>query len=576
MAKYRTSATALAKTFELSTSPIYIVSDQGELQFMNRACARWVEIDRDAAFNAKVIYTSQPLEEKIEDRLKGLAPPPNFFVDDENLKDRSFWVSKGDAVDSNQLEYRRATAHLLTEGDEESLSLLIICNVEVSNQPISTVQAESAAEWLHHQLAEIRYQNRLAYSLDQLVGTSRFAKRLRRQATLATQSTCDILIYGPTGSGKEHLAKIIHSQSPLAIQNDLVPIQSAVIDTEVFEMLKKPLRRKIQQANLDFLKEQSSSAAKVSSSLSGDLPAGEISRPIRPMESWLLLQIDRLSPESQLVLKQILQDFQTNLRILATSEKRLIELANDGDFDVELAELISGIEIELIPLADRLEDVPLLTQSLIERSVSTSGQVDQTIAGIDKEVALLLTEFRWPGNLDQLVDVIGQATESVFNRLVNVDDLPAPFHRWLQAQRIGTRQETVIDLDQFLASVEKELLQRALTQAQGNKAQAARLLSISRAKLLRKLQQHQIELSIETIASESDRLDQIDQEYREKRRKQDDDSKSILPADCSSVEDSADSEPVSGATINRPKKSETVDDDDGDTLGPEAFEEVNE
>jgi DNA-binding NtrC family response regulator len=116
----------------------------------------------------------------------------------------------------------------------------------------------------------------------------------------------------------------------------------------------------------------------------------------------------------------------------------------------------------------------------------------------------LLTEYLWPGNLDQLSELIRQAATEAKTSLLVPADLPKKFHDSLSAQRIGQPAETMVHLDSYLESVERELITRAIQQSKGNKTKAAKLLSINRAKLLRRLNYFQLEIEIGVEAEETD------------------------------------------------------------------------
>ena len=103
-----------------------------------------------------------------------------------------------------------------------------------------------------------------------------------------------------------------------------------------------------------------------------------------------------------------------------------------------------------------------------------------------------LTDYDWPGNLDELRKTIESLAKKTLGELVTVDDLPDRFQHALQAQQIGGNSVPAIQLDQYLANIEKQLIERALSKADHNKARACKLLGISRAKLGRRIQQLEI------------------------------------------------------------------------------------
>ncbi|MEM7785896.1 MAG: helix-turn-helix domain-containing protein, partial [Planctomycetota bacterium] len=211
--------------------------------------------------------------------------------------------------------------------------------------------------------------------------------------------------------------------------------------------------------------------------------------------SLLILDIDELetSAQSELLGFLMLPDFP--IRIIATAKQPVHRLLETGDLTEELTKYISTQMIELEPLLQRREDIPLLAQAFLEQS---NRSRKKQLAGFSKSVLELFFEFDWPENLDQLKRIVENASEVATGSIVVVENLPDEFLQSINALRIGRNTEEKIQLDEFLAKVEQELIQRALIQAKGNKTKAAELLGISRAKLIRRVDSFQIRLDLDT------------------------------------------------------------------------------
>jgi len=142
--------------------------------------------------------------------------------------------------------------------------------------------------------------------------------------------------------------------------------------------------------------------------------------------------------------------------------------------------------IELLPLKQRLEDLPALAQLFLEK-LNAQGELQRS--GFSDDVLDRLASYPWPNNVDELFAVVKQAHGASEDPLIQLRDLPPQLHWAAQVAARPPREKTTIDLDQFLAEIEEELIHRAVAQSRGNKAQAARSLGISRARLHRRLQQ---------------------------------------------------------------------------------------
>jgi DNA-binding NtrC family response regulator len=333
---------------------------------------------------------------------------------------------------------------------------------------------------LHSALASIRTQTDRIYGMNSLVGTSPYAHRLRRQVKLAIETEADLLIVGPQGSGKEHLARTIHSCRNRNTSSELLPFHCSIADQPMIQHNIKEI-------------------------VASRTPSGFHDDPQE--QDWLLLlDVDRLGESAQ---NEILGFFQLPnfpLRTIATASESLIELAKAGRYSMELALHLSTMTLTLVSLSERLVDVPLLAQALLERE---NFRRDKQLSGFSKSAMQQLVEFHWPENLDQLNRTIQAAARKANAAQITEQDLPDDFIQAIKALRIGQFSETEIQLDQYLEKVEKELIARALRQARNNKSKAAKLLGISRPKLLRRLQHLELETSQPSTPTDSNADEQL-------------------------------------------------------------------
>jgi transcriptional regulator of acetoin/glycerol metabolism len=467
MAKYRTSKTALARTFEDSPSLVYLVGQDWTIRYANRACAQWLEMDQEELFGRKLVYTSDRSPAECENRLNGLAPPPDCFLDQQNpWQSKSFLLARLESSNSLMSRWRWATACNLVEEDQRDAAVLVISQPnDLLERPEFLLDTSSASD-MHSSLATLRNEVGLAYQLDSLIGISASAKRLRQQALMA--AACDVPVYcfGPRGSGREHLARTIHFAHRDTADSDWVAIQGSLADGNQIKGVFKDLLKRTHPVST--VTDTSRNPTTVSRSSHVAL---------------LLLEADLLSQTAQYELYAQIISSKSPIRLLATGRRDLAELVEGGEYDPDLAALLSTMKIELVPLAQRPEDIPMLAQAMLERPTRKNR-----VSGFDAAALQMLAEYRWPGNLDQLSWVVSHSGENVRDRLLTPPDLPEKFQHWLRAQQLTPSTELTIDLDQYLASIERELLLRAMAQAKGNKTQAAKLLGLSRAKLLRRIE----------------------------------------------------------------------------------------
>ncbi len=195
----------------------------------------------------------------------------------------------------------------------------------------------------------------------------------------------------------------------------------------------------------------------------------------------LLLDVDQLNSEGQRVLIGTLGVREVDLRTVATARCDLCDL---DDFCPDLAELLRPLTIPLPALASRPEDLPILIQAALEEA---NAKQSKQLEGVTREALDLLVNHPWHRDVAELWEVIGHAHRRASGPFVTPGDLPERLRLTADAERFPARAVESIVLDEYLESIEAELLRRALRQAKGNRAQAARLLGISRTRLLRRL-----------------------------------------------------------------------------------------
>ena len=440
MSKTRKINNALIRVLDQSDSIVYFVSEDFEITYANEACAAWIGLDLETLVGTELIYTSETLDDAAANAAKGLAISPELIA---NPKPTSacwkVFSSRG-----QQQDLRSARAMPLFE-EHRFLGFLVIAeNFDESPALPEVVASIDSPAQQHEALMLMRQQMRMRFDSKRLVGTSASADRMRRQVQSATDSLSDVLIVGPEGSGREHVARtIFSSSSPDAA---LVPIHGSITDAaQVQQAMKGLFNRESQTVTL------------------------------------LLIDVDQMDSSSQQELLGYLKLPKLSARVIATSS---VELIGSSAFDPALAQRLCTLVIKLVPLAQRRKDVPLLAQTILE---SKNEQATRQFAGFTRQANEMISEYDWPGNFGQLAAAIDEAAENASGPIIQVSDFSTDFQHAIKAQRFVTKEETKIQLDEYLLDIESQLVQRAVVQAKGNKTKAAELLGISRAKLLRRL-----------------------------------------------------------------------------------------
>lgn len=450
MAKARSPAGALNRLLQEATCPIYVLDEARQIVFANAALAQWLGVDESHLLGARCDYHSAAGESAEQALAATLCPPPEAFA--ENCV--RFLLHR--PAGTQAAESRFADCTLLSDAGGGAGAVF----VKMADATCAEERARSAETWnppesqiLHDKLAAFRRQAGTRYSFDRLVGASPKMRRVRAQAELAAQSQSGVLIVGPRGSGREHLARAIHVASRDA-GGTLVPLACPLLDAETLQSTVRKLKHR------------------------------PTAKDAERASVLLLLEVDQLPADAQDELAGFLNLPEFRLHTLATARRSLVDLASGAGFRHDLACLLETLTIELPSLAERREDVPLLAQMLLEEHNAEGGA---QLSGFTPEALDELVAYPWPGNVDELVEFVAESCGKAVGPLVGTPDLPPRIRLAAEAAAFPPPADEQIVLDDFLAEIERELIERALVRAKQNRTKAASLLGMTRARLHRRL-----------------------------------------------------------------------------------------
>jgi two-component system response regulator HydG len=280
-----------------------------------------------------------------------------------------------------------------------------------------------------------------------------------------------VLIQGESGTGKELVARAIHAQS-LRKDNPFVVINCSaypvtLLESELFGHEKGAFTGAMRQKSGRF--EQAHGGTVFLDEI-GEIPPSAQIKLLRVLQSR---KFERLGSEQTLTV---------NIRILAATNKDLLQEVKNGQFREDLFYRLNVIPINLPPLRKRLNDIPLLAKHFLRRF---SKEQDNTIEGFSSETMRLLLDYPWPGNVRELENTIEHATVLAKGKQVEVTDLPPMLrHAGFEVTANGT-ERTILEN-------EKKLLLDVLEECGWNKKEAALRLGISRSALYSKLKRYNI------------------------------------------------------------------------------------
>jgi len=299
-----------------------------------------------------------------------------------------------------------------------------------------------------------------AYQFHGMVGRSpkmlEVFSRVRRVAPLFQT----VLVTGPTGTGKELIARALHHLSPRSREKFVVCNCSALTETLLESQLFGHVKGAFTGATHDRagLFEYADHGTLFLDEI-GELSLGAQAKLLRILQNQELQRVG--SPVARKI----------DVHVIAATNRNVRELAVNGQFRQDLFYRLSMIEIHLPALADRMEDLPLLQRHFL-RYYSTKYGKD--LKGISRRAQILLTRHPWPGNVRELENVIGNSCIMAQDKIVSEADLP-------EAIRAPLDTPSKVANFMTLEEVQSRHLEYVLKMVDGNKARAAELLGVSRA-----------------------------------------------------------------------------------------------
>jgi DNA-binding NtrC family response regulator len=331
--------------------------------------------------------------------------------------------------------------------------------------------------------AYLRAQLEERYRFEGIIGKSQPMVRLFHLLETVASTNSTILITGETGTGKEVVSKAIHHNSLRRMHRFVALNCNAIPET----LLEAELFGHVRGA---FTGAVGNRQGRLEQAHKGTL---------------LLDEVGTMSPALQMKLLRVLQErefervgdshtIKVDVRVIAATNSELGRLVAAGQFREDLFYRLNVIPVQLPPLRERKDDVPLLVHHFLEKfeaeRAAHPGAKPAERLTVSQEGMRRLMAYHWPGNVRQLENAIERAVVFTAGRSqIDIGDLPVEVQQAEEAALSSavTLPENGVDLGEFIANIERELIQRSLERTGGNKGQAARLLNLKRTTLVEKL-----------------------------------------------------------------------------------------
>jgi DNA-binding NtrC family response regulator len=305
----------------------------------------------------------------------------------------------------------------------------------------------------------------------QLIGSGPGMQRVVQMIEKVAPTDVTVLVRGESGTGKELVARALHHNSPRRgrplVTINCAALQETLLESELFGHEKgaftgalqtKPGLIEVAEGGTLFIDEV------------GEMAPGLQAKLLRVLEDGHYRRVGSTKERHAAV------------RMIAATNKPLEEEQKEGRFREDLFYRLNVVSIDLPPLRERREDIPVLVEHFL-----TTRQLGKVRCEVDPEAMKALRNYNWPGNVRELANLLERAQILAEGNVITLDDLPVAMHGL---------PETAPNPDLGplnLSELERTTVQKALQEAKGNKVHAAKLLGVSRRALYRLILRHGIE-----------------------------------------------------------------------------------
>jgi DNA-binding NtrC family response regulator len=336
---------------------------------------------------------------------------------------------------------------------------------------VLTVKKALENRLLKKEVVRLKKEVESRYHFHHLIGKSPSMQKIYDLIERISDTSSNVLITGESGTGKELVAKAIHyngtrKEGPFIAVN-CAAIPETLLESELFGYKKGA-----------FTDAKSDKRGLIFEANEGTLFLDEITEMPLTLQAKLLRVIEgrEVRPLGDT------NSYPIDVRIISTSNRDIESSIKQGRFREDLYYRLKVIDIEMPPLRERKEDIPLLIQHFITKF---SNEFKKNISEVSEDALKLLLNYSWPGNIRELENVIQRAITLTRHEIILPEDLPNTMMEEKDESLIekGFREKYTV------SQLEKEYIRRVLLEVGGNKSKAAEILGLDRKTLYRKLEE---------------------------------------------------------------------------------------
>lgn len=319
-------------------------------------------------------------------------------------------------------------------------------------------------------------------------GVSKVAQEVFKYVRLVAPTDMSVIVQGESGTGKENISRMIHLNSTRAskpfIAIDCGSLSKDLASSELFGHVKGAFTGALTDKKGQF---EMANGGTLFLDEIGNLGYDVQIKLLRVLQERIVVPVGSTKP------------IKLDVRlIVATNDDLLTSVAN-GDFREDLYHRLNEFKIQVPPLRERREDMPLFIDYFLRK---VSYDLNKQVTAISPELERLFANYDWPGNLRELNNVIKRLVLLTTGNVAQVESLPDEMRRTIEkgtyhtattVDEAETRSTNSSDLKALKEEQEKEMIERVLTEVKFNKTKAAKILNIDRKTLYYKISKYQIE-----------------------------------------------------------------------------------
>ncbi len=322
----------------------------------------------------------------------------------------------------------------------------------------------------------LRKQIDRQYNFNNIIGQSRAMQRIYGLIKQVSAAPTNVLISGPSGTGKELVARAIHKNSDRA-DKPFIPVNCGAIPENLYESEFFGYKKgAFTGANTDH-------DGLFKSANSGTIFLDEIADLPESVQVKLL----RVLQEKEIRPVGSSNTLKVDVRILAATNKDLLNEIKEDRFREDLYYRLNVVEINLPPLSQRKDDIPLLVDFFVDRY---NQELKRKVKGVENSVMKTFMNYEWKGNLRELENMIERAVLLCDGEYITLNELPSH----LNNKDKKNEDEIPSNLNEALNRYEKKHITEILNGTNWNRSEAARILGIDTSTLYRKMQKLEIEI----------------------------------------------------------------------------------